>query len=150
MSWTCLKRRNQNERDGLILMVSTMFNLNYCPHDHVTTQLIPCGRPPVESSELPRRQSRWHEHHTAQTFLMGPCGTCAHKPNKGNSQVSPVRVCVYNSKFVLTAEALSHPRHQTEALRQMVDSVQATNQKRIRDWDIFLDKYRISFIEFQF
>lgn len=125
-------------------MVSTTFNLlNYCPHYHGTTQLIPCGRPPVESSELPRMQSRWHEHHTARTFLMGPCGTCAPKPNKENSQVSPVPVCVYNSKFLLTAEALSHPRHQTEALRRMVDSVQVTNQKRIRDGDIFLDEYRI-------
>lgn len=125
-------------------MVSIMFDLlSYCPYYHVTTQLIPYGKPPVESSELPQMQSRWHEHHTVRTFPRGPCGTCAHKPNKGNSQVSPVHVCVYNSKCLLTAEALSHPRHQTEALRQMVDSVRVTNQKRIRDYDIFLDKYRI-------
>lgn len=44
--------------------------------------VIPCGRPPAESSGLPQRQSRWPGHHTGQRCLMGPCGTYTHKVEK--------------------------------------------------------------------
>lgn len=45
---------------------------------------VPCGRPLAESSVLPQMLSQWPEHHTAQRFLMGPCGTCIHKQIKIN------------------------------------------------------------------
>lgn len=40
---------------------------------------VPCGRPLAENFVLPQTLSRWPEHHTAQRFLMDPCGTCIHK-----------------------------------------------------------------------
>lgn len=60
------------------------------------TQPLPCGKPLAGSSGLPRRQSQWLWHRTAQTFPRDPCGTCGDRgslpaphPTPGHPKGSP-------------------------------------------------------------
>ncbi len=70
-----LRRKKANKQIKSLWKLQSV----YVPVKHRYAVFIPCGRLPAESSERPQMLSQWPERHTAQRFLMGPCGTCKHK-----------------------------------------------------------------------
>lgn len=140
------RERRTNRTENLLQFIQKIYRLKcktaaYTAHSPAEYKdaAVPCGKPPAESSALPRMPSRWPEHHTAQRFLMDPCGTWIHPRFKKNKKkkkelglcIARIKTCncslkceVCNvHKSLRTAGVLFHQRHQTGVRRRMVDSV---------------------------